>query len=71
MLIKAIEMFNSRLTPDQEAFRVLLTALCNYGSVEEEIADAIKSRELLYSANGSFTKIHEMQKATFPCANHG
>ena len=46
-LVKAIEMFNfmknSRLTPDQEAFRVLLTASCKYGSVEEEIIDAIKS----------------------------
>lgn len=36
---KAIETFNFmnnfRLTPDQEAFRALLTALCKYGNVEE------------------------------------
>lgn len=46
-LVKAIETFNfmnnSRLTPDHEVFRVLLTALCKYGSVEEETVDAIKS----------------------------
>lgn len=44
-LVKAIEtcnfMNNSRLTPDQEAFRVILTALCKYGSVKEKIVDAI------------------------------
>ncbi|XP_058745982.1 pentatricopeptide repeat-containing protein At1g80880, mitochondrial-like [Vicia villosa] len=36
---KAIETFNFmnkfRLTPDQKAFRALLTALCKYGNVEE------------------------------------
>ncbi|CAJ2642970.1 unnamed protein product [Trifolium pratense] len=36
---KAIETFNFmnkfRLTPDREAFRALLTALCKYGNVEE------------------------------------
>jgi len=48
------------LTPDQEAFRVLLIALCKYVSVEEEIVDAIKSMILTLCEAGklAMARIH-------------
>jgi len=60
LLINAIETFNFRLTPDQEAFRVLLIALCKYVSVEEEIVDAIKSMILTLCEAGklAMARIH-------------